>query len=249
MSGIMMTAMNNVSQPSSSPQLNTWTGTTTGLQINYLNAPASGTTWVDESGNSRNGTIYKIGTGSATYTSNNNGGLTFGPSVNANAAMLANTSYNLSVPFSIEIIANLTSSNYWASLFGNDSYSASLGWFGYWGSSSMLQVGSTSRTNVYNVAASTGAIRQFIVTVDATPSLKLYINGTLQTPTSTGYNLTPSVASTGLNFGSRHPNAGTSGTPNDCATGTYYQLRAYNIALSQSQVTDNYNAVKTTYGI
>jgi hypothetical protein len=163
--------------------------------------------------------------------------------------MIANTSYNLSVPFSIEVIANITANSFWATLFGNEVYNSGTGWFAYWGGSGSLTIGSPSRTNIYSVSASTGNIRQFIITVDATPSAKLYINGTLQNAISTGYTVAPSAAASGLNFASRHPNAGNAGTPNDCAPGTYYQMRAYNIALSQAQVTANYNAVKTTYGI
>jgi hypothetical protein len=253
MTGIMMNMMNNVGSASSPvyPSNNTWTGTTSGLQINYLNAPtASFNYWLDESGNGRNGTIYKTGTGTATYTSSNNGGLILGPSQATNMAMVANTSYNLAVPFTVEVIANITATSFWSTLFGNESYLASLGWMAYWASSTQISIGGvTSKYNLYNVTANSGAIRQFIITVDATPSLKLYINGTLQNSVSTGYNSAQSPAATGLNFGSRHPNAGTSGTPTDVAIGTYYQMRAYNIALSQAQVTANYNAVKTTYGI
>lgn len=250
MTGIMMSAMNNnqaVGLPY--PNLNTWTGTTTGLQINYLNAPNSGTTWLDASGNGRDGTIYKVGTGTSTYSSGNNGGIITGPSNNTNTSMVANTSYNLSVPFTVEVIANIAASSFWCSLFGNEYYSSNLGWFGYWNSSTTLLIGSPGQLNSYNVTTNTGTIRQFIVTVDATPNLNLYINGTLQTPSSTGYTSAPSVASSGLNFGSRHPNTGDIGTPTDCANGTYYQMRAYDIALSQSQVTNNYDAVKSTYGI
>lgn len=228
--------------------LNVWTGTTTGLVLNYLNAPLSGNTWTDASGNGRDGTIYTIGTGSKTYSSTNNGGLTLGPSSTINAAMLSST-YNVNAPFSIEVVANITASTFWATLFGAENYNGSLGWFAYWQSSSVMYVGSTSRTNMYSVTANTGSIRQFVVTIDTTPSAKLYINGVLQTPSSSSYGLAPSPATGGLNFGSRHPNAGTANVPNDCATGTYYQMRAYNIALDQSQVTANYNAVKATYGI
>lgn len=248
MAGIMMNMMTNIK--SVSPVVpNVWTGTTTGLQLNYLNAPATGSTWTDASGNGYNGTVYTAGTGSSTYTTGNNGGLTLGPSNLTNQAMIANTSYNLSVPFSVEVIANVTATSFWSVLWGNESYNAGNGWFAYWSNSTVLVIGSTSRTNSYSITANASAIRQFIVTVDATPSLKLYINGTLQTPSTTGYTLAPTAASNGLNFASRHPNGGASATPTDCATGTYYQMRAYNIALSQAQVTANYNAVKTTYGI
>jgi hypothetical protein len=248
MTGIMMNLLNSgVTIPY--PSNNVWTGTTTGLQLNYLNAPSTGSTWRDESGNGLNASVYTAGTGSSTYVSSNNGGLTLGPSNITNMAMVANTGYNLSVPFSVEVIANITASSFWATLFGNENYNSALGWFAYWTSSTSITIGSTSRTNIYTVTANASAIRQFIITVDATPTLNFYINGTLQIPVSTGYTVAPSTSTSGLNFASRHPNGGTTGTPNDCAPGTYYQMRAYNIALSQSQVTANYNAVKTTYGI
>lgn len=222
-----------------------WTGTTTGLQLNLMNAPASGTTWTDLTGNGNVGTVRTIGSGTATYSSSTGGGLTVGSSINANAAMVS-TAYNPTVPFTIEMVTNVTSTSFWTSLFGAESYTAGNGWLAYWGGATSFTAGSTSRINSYTLTANTGSTRHFVITVDATPSLKLYVNGVLQTPNSTGYNLTPTVANTGINFGSRHPNAGTTNTPNDCITGTHYQMRVYNIALNQTQVTANYAAVKSS---
>jgi len=215
--------------------------------MNLLNAPSSGISWTDVSGYGNNGTIIKTGTGSATYTSAHNGGLILGPSQITNMAMIA-TTYNLVVPFTVEVIVNLNPSAYWSSLWGNESYTASKGYLAYWSGSSLLSIGGSAAANSYSISANTGNIRQIIVTVDATPSLKLYINGSLQTASQTLY-ANPGSTSTGLNFGSRHPNAGTSSTPMDACVGTYYQMRVYNIALNQTQVTANYNAVKSTYGI
>lgn len=249
MSGMMMSAMNNIVPYNPNP--NTWTGTTTGLQLNLLNAPLSGTTWVDATGNGNNGTVRKLGTGTATYTSSKNGGLTFANDINTNTAMVS-TGYNLTVPFTIEVIANITALSQWATLWGNENYNSGTGWFAYWSNSAAFYISSasTTRANLYSgITCNLGSIRQFICVVDNTPSASFYINGTLQSPAAAGYTIAPSAASNGLNFGSRHPNAGTSNTPNDCAIGTYYQMRAYNIALNQSQVTANYNAVKTLYGI
>lgn len=250
MSGILLSAMNNLPQSGSVVTPNTWTGTTSNLQINYLNAPATGSTWTDASGNGRNGTVYTAGTGAATYTTNKNGGLNLGPTSTTNMAMVANTSYNLTVPFSVEVIADINAPNYWATLWGNENYNSGIGWFAYWQGSTNLSIGNSTRYNTYSVAAQGAGIRQFIVTADyLTATLKLYINGTLQSPTTAGYTTIPSQSASGMNFGSRHPNAGTTGTPYDCAPGTYYQMRVYNAELTQTQVTNNYNAVKTTYGI
>ena len=55
-------------------------------------------------------------------------------------------------------------------------------------------------------------------------------------------------------FGARHTNAGTGATDklnnvNSSLYPIFYQMRVYNKALSGSEITQNYNAIKTTYGI
>jgi len=249
MTGIMMTMMNTNSS-STYPNNNVWTGTTTGLQLNLLNAPNSGTTWRDASGNGNNGTVRTAGTGSATYSSGSNGGLTLASGGSTNAAMVS-TAYNMANNSTIEVVANITSTSFPAYIFGNENQSTSAGWWAYFFSSTVFKVGSTTRENIFLLTANTGSTRQFtfVFNSGSPPSIDFYINGSLQFPNSTSYGLAPSAATTGLNFNSNHPSAGTSNTPNDTGTGTFYQMRAYNTALNQSQVTANYDAIKTTYGI
>jgi hypothetical protein len=55
-------------------------------------------------------------------------------------------------------------------------------------------------------------------------------------------------------FGARHTNAGTGATDkmNNSTTSlqpVFYQMRLYNRALSGAEVTQNFNAIKSTYGL
>lgn len=246
MTGIMMSVMNNAG--TAYPNNNVWTGTTTGLQMNLLNAPNTGTTWRDDSGNGNNGTVRTAGTGSSTYSSGSNGGLTFASGGSTNAAYVT-TNLNMASGWTIEVVANFTPSSFPAYIFGNDFVNGGQGWWAYFYSSTIVRVGSVSRENLFTVTANTGATRQFTMVFNTTPSIDFYINGTLQSAFSTSYGLAPTPATNGIYFNGRHPNDGSTNVPTETGTGTYYQMRAYNTALTSTQVTANYNAIKTTYGI
>ena len=216
--------------------------------MNLLTAPTSGSTWTDISGNGYNGTVYTTGTGSSTYTSSNGGGLTLGPS---NATNMANIGTTYTLPttnWTVEIVVDTQPTGYWAGLFGSEGYLAGTGHVAYWGAgtgSTAFTVGSPTKANLYNTAniPATG-LKHIVVTVGSN-TLKLYVNGTLITPTTSLYNASPASTGAALQFGSRHPNAGTANTPFDATPGTYYQMRVYNAVLSQADVTTNYTASKS----
>lgn len=225
-----------------------WSGTTSSLVLNLWTAPTTGTTWTDASGNGYDGTLRKVGTGTATYTATNGGGITLGPS---NATNMANIGTNYQLPttnWSVEMVVDTQPTGIWAGLFGSDSYLSGYGHLALWTASTGngFTVGSINLRNVYSVTniPYTG-LKHVVVTV-ASNTLKLYVNGTLITPATTGYTSSPATAGATLQFGSRHPNAGTANTPFDATPGTYYQMRVYSKALSQSEVTANYTASKVT---
>jgi hypothetical protein len=63
-----------------------------------------------------------------------------------------------------------------------------------------------------------------------------------------------SYVTTEFLFGARHTNNGTGATDkmnntNSALQPVFYQMRIYNTALSAADVTQNYDAVKGTYGI
>ena len=221
---------------------------TSGLAMNLLTAPSSGTTWTDATGNGNNATIVTTGSGSFSYTSSYGGGITLASTLNSEAIC---TSYNLGTAWTVEIWGQPAATDYWATLWGNESYNAGKGWFAYWSAAAgAIAVGSPSGENTYSgIVPVPGAIKQYVFTLSSS-TLTAYLNGSVQTATTSGY-IAPSggVNNTGLNFGSRHPNTGTANTPTDVCAGTFYQMRVYNTALSSSDVTTNFNAMKSNFGL
>jgi hypothetical protein len=220
---------------------------TSGLQVNLAAAPTSGTTWTDTSGNGRNGTLQ----GSASYTSANGGG------VKLNNANYTGTDY-ISVPYNIssntatiEVIASFNPTSNWATIWGNESYSAGSGYLAYMTNSTTITYGKSGSPANATITAS-NSIRQWIFVINGT-SHSLYLNGTqVGTPTTVA-NQTSFVTSEFL-FGARHTNGGTGATDkmnntNSSLQPVFYQMRIYNKALSGAEITQNYNAIKGTYGI
>lgn len=222
-------------------------GITDSLIFNLQSAPSSGITWSDESGNGRNATFG----GTPTYISNNGGGI-----------KLNNTSYTgtdyISVPYNIasttttiEIVASFNPTSNWATIWGNESYSANKGYFAYMPNSTTISWGTVNNTVSSTITAS-NSIRHWIFVMNGTNRL-LYLNGTQLGTTQTATN--PSnYAVSEFFFGARHTNGGTSATDkmnnsNSSFYPVFYQMRLYNKALSAAEVTTNYNAIKTTYGI
>ena len=81
----------------------------------------------------------------------------------------------------------------------------------------------------------------------------LYLNGTQVGTTDTLAIQTLFVTSE-FYFGARHVNNGVGPTDrmnnsNSALQPVFYQMRIYNTALSAGDITQNYNAVKGTYGI
>ena len=226
----------------------------TGLQVFLQTAPSTGTIWTDASGNGNNATIVTAGGGTSTYASDG-GGITL---AGAAGAGLNISGYNLDTDggtYSVEVVASVSSTNYWSSLFGNDDFTLNKGVVAYYGNSSNFYISTPTSNGVYAPVslATRQNINQYIITVTGN-TVKFYLNGVSQALTnntggSPGFTASSGTPTNGLLIGARHPNAGTAGVPYDSAGGTYYLVRVYNTLLSQSDVTTNYNAIKTTYGI
>ena len=195
------------------------------------------------------------GGGTSTYASDHGGGLTL---AGAAGAVLNISGYNLPTDggtYSVEVVASVSSTNYWSSLFGNDDFTLNKGVVAYYGNSSNFYISTPTSNGVYAPVslATRQNINQYIITVTGN-TVKFYLNGVSQALTdntggSPGFTASSGTPTNGLMIGGRHPNAGTAGVPYDCAGGTYYLVRVYNTLLSQSDVTTNYNAIKSTYGI
>jgi hypothetical protein len=205
-----------------------------GLMSNLINPPSSGTTWTDASGNGNNATLN----GSPTYTSANGGGYT------TSSTSYISIPYNLPNTFTVSIAASFNPSTFWATLWGNESYNQSKGYFAYLGSSGIMNFGSPSGVASISVTGiNTVHIWDFVVNGT---TYTLYMDGV---SVGTGTFTAPSggVSTTGLYFGARHTNAGTSFT--DANPGTYYSMRVYNRALNSDEIQTNFSVLRGNYGL
>jgi hypothetical protein len=219
---------------------------TSGLVFNLQTAPPSGTTWTDATGNGYNATLQ----GSPSYTGSYGGG------IKLNNAAYTGTDY-ISVPYNIssttttiEVIASFNPTSNWATIWGNEVYNTSVGYFAFMPSSTIITYGRPGATVQETVTAS-NAVRQWIFVLNGT-NRSLYLNATQVGTTKTGTNGT--YATSEFLFGARHTNGGTGATDkmNNSTAALYpvfYQMRLYNRALSGTEITQNYNAIKSTYGI
>lgn len=218
-----------------------------GLVANFDTPPSSGSTWNDTSGNGYHATLN----GSPTYISSNGGGY-----------RLNNTDYSgtnyISVPYNIssttstiEIVSSFNPTTYWATIWGNDSYTAQKGYLAYMTSSTSITWGSPISSTSATITAS-NAIRHWIFVINGT-SKSLYLNGSIVGTTATVTNPT-GYATGNFYFGARHTNAGTGyadvmNNTTQANQPVFYQMRIYNKALSGSEITQNFNAIKSTYGL
>lgn len=206
-----------------------------GLVANLINPPSSGTTWTDASGNGNNATIN----GSPTYTSANGGGYT-----------TSSTSYislpnNLSNTFTVSIACALNPTTYWATIWGNESWTAGKGYIAYLLSNISMDFGSPT-SGLANIAMSginTVHIWDFVVTGT---NYTLYKDG-VSVSTGTFTVASGGLSTTGLYFGARHTNTGASFT--DACPGTYYSMRVYNRALSADEINTNFTVLRVNYGL
>jgi hypothetical protein len=205
-----------------------------GLVANLINPPSSGTTWTDASGNGNNATLN----GSPTYTSSNGGGYT------TSSTSYFSIPYNLPNTFTISVACSLNPSKFWATLWGNESWNAGKGYIAYLLSNSTMNLGS-----------STGVASISVTGINTVHIWDFVVNGTSYTvyrdgvSVGTGTFTAPSggLSTTGLYFGARHGNDGTSYT--DALPGSYYSMRVYNRALSADEINTNFSVLRGNYGL
>jgi hypothetical protein len=144
----------------------------------------------------------------------------------------------------VSIACSLNPTSFWATLWGNESWSASKGYIAYFGSTGTLNLGSpTGLASISVSGINTIHIWDFVVNGT---SYILYRDGVSY---STGTFTAPSggLSTTGLYFGARHANTGTSFT--DACPGTYYSMRVYNRALSSSEINTNFTVLRANYAL
>jgi hypothetical protein len=222
---------------------------TSGLQFNLQTAPSSGATWTDASGNGYNATLQ----GSPSYVANNGGGIRLNNASYTGVDFIS-VPYNISSnTFTVEIVASFNSTSYWATIWGNEAYSFSKGYFAYQGDSTNITWGSPTSNMTSATITTSNSIRHWVFVVNGT-SKSLYLNGSQLGSTVTLNNPTGGYATSNFYFGSRHTNTGAGNTDrlnnsNSAFYPVFYQMRLYNTALSAGNVSTNFNAIRSTYGL
>ena len=220
-----------------------------GLVFNLFTAPSSGTTWTDSSGNGYNAII----SGSATYVSNNGGGIKLNnTSANGGGVDFISVPYNInSSTVTVEIVASFNPTSFWGAIWGNESYSAGRGYFAFVQNSSTITYGKSGAVTQETITAS-NSIRHWTFVINGTQH-SLYLNG-VQVGFTDTLAIQTLFTTNNLYFGSRHINAGTGhqdklNSSISANQPVFYQMRVYNKALSVAEITQNLNVVRGTYGL
>ena len=220
-----------------------------GLVFNLFTAPSSGTIWTDSSGNGYNAII----SGSATYVSNNGGGIKLNNTLaNGGGADFISVPYNInSSTVTVEIVASFNPTTFWATIWGNESYSAGRGYFAFVQNSSTITYGKSGAVTQETITAS-NSIRHWTFVINGTQH-SLYLNG-VQVGVTDTLAIQTLFTTNDFYFGSRHINAGTGhqdklNSSISANQPVFYQMRVYNKALSVAELQQNYNVVRGTYGL
>jgi hypothetical protein len=241
MGGIIQTLRGSYSATGSGPS----EIVTSGLQFNLATAPSTGSTWTDSSGNGRNATLI----GSPSYVSINGGGIRLNNPDNSGTDYIS-VPYNIaSNTVTVEVVASFNPTSFWGTIWGNEIYNTNGGYLAYMDNSTNLYYGIPNNETTVTITDS-NAIRHWIFVINGTQA-SVFLNGSQVGTTGTIGNQTL-FATSEFYFGARHLNDGTGSADvmNNADLGpVFYQMRVYNKALSGAEITQNYNAVKGTYGI
>jgi hypothetical protein len=220
-----------------------------GLVFNLQTAPSSGTTWTDSSGNGYNAII----SGSATYVSNNGGGIKLNnTSANGGGNDFISVPYNIpSSTLTVEVVASFNPTSFWGTIWGNDFWSGGRGYLAYMPASTTISYGKSGGQTTETITAS-NSIRHWTFVINGTQH-SLYLNG-VQVGTTDTVSIQTLFATSELYFGARHVNTGIGPADrmNSSITANqpvFYQMRVYNKALSTTEITQNFNVVRGTYGL
>jgi len=219
-----------------------------GLVFNLQTAPSSGTTWTDSSGNGYNAII----SGSATYVSNNGGGIKLNNTTNSGGVDFISVPYNIpSSTLTVEVVASFNPTSFWGTIWGNDFWSGGRGYLAYMPSSTIISYGKPGGQTTETITAS-NSIRHWTFVINGTQH-SLYLNG-VQVGTTDTVSIQTLFATSELYFGARHVNTGIGPADrmNSSITANqpvFYQMRVYSKALSAAEITQNFNVVRGTYGL
>jgi hypothetical protein len=215
--------------------------------------PGSGTVWNDLSGISNNGTLVN----GPTFSSANGGSIVFNGS---------NTYVSCSIASAQILSNNQFTVNYWLQITGSargdffniknfntpqddigffiDTNNKLFAYFNVQGT--ITNNGVAGCASVSNTTFSRNTIYNITCIKDASQKIVIYVNGALDNNTYSTVTNTANVASTSLWIGSNRTNAT---TPSLTWPGNIYNAQIYNRALTAVEITQNFNAQRSRFGI
>jgi hypothetical protein len=155
--------------------------------------------------------------------------------------------------FTINMIVNLSSPqvSYWTALWGDDFYNSNKGfWAVFTGNTSGVLFDSAANYNTSNTVSASdprNQIASYDFTLQNSVNAVVYINGVLIKSFNINMGNATTASGLGLYLMTRHKNDN-SGFENWMA-GKLYSVKVYNRTLSQSEITQNYNNIKTRYSL
>jgi hypothetical protein len=215
---------------------------------NLSSYSGTGTSWVDLTGNNRNGTLVN----GVSYSSNNGGCLIFDGVDDYVSVANTQACLGLKTNFTIEIWTKLTDTNRFNTLFSygnNDNYSNDIIFFVN-GNQICVQVNNGTDGGANTSFTSTGW-NQLTMVFDGTLTgnsnrLKIYVNGVQQTLDFGSYNV---PTNNGQNSTSAAIGAYSTGGFNNNYLGSIAINRLYTKSLSQSEISQNYTVTKSRFGL
>tara|TARA_R110000868_G_scaffold4750_2_gene29376 strand:+ start:1802 stop:2563 length:762 start_codon:yes stop_codon:yes gene_type:complete len=214
----------------------------------FYSYPKSGTIWTDLSGRGNNGTLVG-GTG---YSGTNGGSLVF-DGTDDYVGVNNSASINPTIGITVASFFNVTSfgSNYAPIVFKQNNYATFFEQYMMYLVNTEIGFGITGVDRNQKYAKSIADYRNqtiyLVGTCDTnTDELKLYVNGTLiQTVAFTS---TFDISSTPINIGGSGV-LNYSANFNGWTNGKIYSTQIYNRALTATEITQNFNATRSRFGI
>ena len=213
---------------------------TNGLVLNLDSAnkdsyPGTGTTWTDLSGNGNNGTLLN----GVAFNANKNGGVMYFDDTDDTVSIGNSSLFSITNAMTVFAWVNPSSTSGWDGIFGG-SISGFVHFQLYLGTINIYIYGpnaSYSNNDSYNVPANAWISIGF--TYDGT-TLKVYVNGS---------QLATTIAGSGNVTSNSDVRVGWAYDTSRVFGGYIGTTQVYNRALSATEITQNYNATKTRFGL
>lgn len=158
----------------------------------------------------------------------------------------SNTS--LGASWTVEFIADMVPTSFWATMWGNEVWNSGYGHVAYLTSTTTLNVGSPSGQDSYDLAQDVSVKSYWAFTHADGGGVSVYRNGQLLTPSYSGYVQPSMPAWNTLLYGARHMNDG-NGMTDVISSGTYYWKSISANAVDASYVASQYSSFQGPYGI